>query len=326
MNNTRTLTIMIVAVVCTAAGFIGGVYLGRVKGIPLVKTQMVWSIGIYSGSDPFNFSSDETTRNPVLTAREVTDVPAEFVADPFMVREGTQWYMFFEIMNAHTQQGDIGVAVSSDGYNWSYSQVVLDEPFHLSYPYVFKEHDVYYMIPESSEVHAIRLYRADNFPTRWSFTGTLREGCDFVDSSVFRYNNKWWLFTTPTLHNNMLRLFYADLLSGPWTEHPRSPLIREDANIARSGGRVLPLGNTIIRYAQDDDPSYGNQVHAFETHVLTETDYQEKEVTGNPIIKGSGKGWNALGMHHIDPHPVGLDKWIACVDGLHTSLKFGWGY
>ena len=69
-------------------------------------------------------------------------------------------------MNALSGHGDIGLAVSDDGINWSYKQIVLDEPFHMSYPYVFKWQEDFYMIPESQEANSVRLYRALDFPTK----------------------------------------------------------------------------------------------------------------------------------------------------------------
>ncbi len=82
----------------------------------------------------------------------------------------------------------------------------------------------------------------------------------------------------------------------PWTEHPESPIIIGDANIARPGGRVIILDHRIVRYTQDDDPTYGNQVRAFEITELTTTSYEEKEVPESPILEASGNGWNAEGM------------------------------
>lgn len=87
-------------------------------------TKSIWSIGIYVGENSYEFSSPENIDNPVLTANDVTDVSAEFVADPFMVYEGGEWFMFFEVMNANNQQGDIGLATSSDGFNWTYKQII----------------------------------------------------------------------------------------------------------------------------------------------------------------------------------------------------------
>ncbi|MBE9513733.1 MAG: hypothetical protein IMY83_01690 [Chloroflexi bacterium] len=295
------------------------------RGVPFVGWEPTrWAIGIYTGDSPLSLSPSGT-KNPVLTAADVADAPATFVADPFMLYENDTWYMFLEVMNAATNQGDIAFATSDDGLNWTYEQIVLDEPFHLTYPYVFKWQDEYYMVPESHEVDSIRLYRAVDFPTEWSFVGTLLEGSGYVDSAVFHFNSMWWLFTSfggsDTLH-----LYCADELLGPWIEHPESPIIEGDANIARPGGRVLVFDGRIIRYTQDDEPTYGNQVRAFEITELTTTSYEEKEVSQNPILEPSGTGWNARGMHHIDPHQVDEGKWIACVDGYGDRLVFGLKY
>ncbi|KXH74455.1 MAG: hypothetical protein AM326_00170 [Candidatus Thorarchaeota archaeon SMTZ-45] len=302
------------------SGIIIGVYLGRSRGIPFVDMKEDWSIGVYFGEDPFNFVLHENISNPVLTNKDITDISAEFVADPFMVKENSKWYMFFEVLNARTNQGDIGLAISDDGVNWNYIQIVLDEPFHLSYPYVFKWKNEYYLIPESNEAYSVRLYKAVDFPTQWSFVGTLLYGY-LSDSSIFHYDGKWWMFTTD--RNDVLRLYYADDLLGFWIEHPKSPVILGNANIARPGGRVIMFDDRIIRYAQDDDPTYGNQVWAFEIIELTTLNYEEKQVTDSPILKPSGTGWNKDGMHHIDPHQIDENTWLACVDGYRSVLVVG---
>ena len=322
MKTYRNDNIFLIGIVCLVSGFVIGAYIAKFKGIPFVTNKIGWSIGIYTGRDPFNFVSSDNINNPVLTYNDITDVSADFVADPFMLKEGPTWYMFFEVMNAQSNQGDIGLAVSNDALNWTYDRIVLDESFHLSYPYVFKWKNEYYMIPESNESYSIRLYKAVDFPTKWSFIGILLYG-NYSDSSIFRYDSKWWMFISD--RNDILRLYYAVNLMGPWVEHPMSPIIIGDANIARPGGRVLIFDDRIIRYTQDDDPTYGNRVRAFEITELTTTSYTEKYVSKGSILAASGTGWNKHGMHHIDPHQIEKNKWIACVDGC-TDLAFGLQY
>src|SRR5215471_11937791 len=123
----------------------------------------VWSIGIYTGASPFRLYPSRKTSNPVLSPEDVTDVSAAFVADPFMLRVNGSWHMFFEVLNSRSDKGEIGLAESTDGYRWEYRQIVLDEPFHLSYPYVFEWKDDYYMMPETLAQGAVSLYVADRF-------------------------------------------------------------------------------------------------------------------------------------------------------------------
>jgi O-antigen/teichoic acid export membrane protein len=283
-------------------------------GIAFLSIQQIWSIGIFTGTSPFSLASPEYVHNPVLTAKDVTDVSAEFVADPFMIENNSVWYMFFEVMNTRSGRGEIGLAISTDAYVWKYKQIVLKEQFHLSYPYIFTWKKEFYMIPESYEANSIRLYKAVDFPTKWSFVKTLLIGKDFVDSSIFQFRDKWWILTSST-KSNILRLYYSDSLMGTWIEHPESPIVRNNSHIARPGGRIVKFGERVIRYTQDCKPTYGNQVRAFEVTELTTKKYKEKEIDGNPILNAGGKDWNALGMHHVDPHQIGINQWIACVDG-----------
>jgi hypothetical protein len=288
----------------------------------IVRGRCEWSIGIYTGSSPFDLGEPDNLCNPILTAKHVTDVRANFVADPFMVRENDRWYMFFEVLNARDRLGDIGLATSDDGLDWQYEKIVLDEPFHLSYPYVFKWQNEYYLIPESYQMNSVRLYKAVDFPQKWFFVKTLLDGGDYVDSSIFYFKEKWWLLTLMFKSNN-LRLFYADEPTGVWTEHPQSPVIQSNINIARPGGRVIDFRGKIFRYTQDIEGIYGNQVRAFEVTELTTKSYREREVKKNPILKASGSGWNKIGMHTIDPIQIDLNQWIACVDGCRLALVLG---
>jgi hypothetical protein len=310
--------LIILLISLAIASFIAGLLVGKYVN-PSIRKIDRWSIGIYTGKSPFALS-ENGAKNPVLTYRDVRDVPAKFVADPFMIQERNTWYMFFEVFNMSKNSGDIALATSNDGFRWTYKQVVVAENFHLSYPYVFKFEDEHYMVPESSITNSIRLYKAVEFPTKWEYINNLAEGRPFVDSSVVFFDSRWWMFTSST-ECNVLYLYYAEELTGLWIEHPMSPIVQEDSRIARPGGRILSLGDKLFRYAQDDYETYGKQVHAFEIIKLTTENYMENAMSGNPILKASenARDWNGKAMHNVDPHKVDESKWIACVDGKRES-------
>jgi hypothetical protein len=294
-------------------------YLYKISGLSYVNLQN-WSIGIFKGASPFNLVPINNNSNPVLTASDVTDVPAVFVADPFMIKDNSTWYMFFEVYNSTVNLGEIAYATSNDGISWNYEKTIIKGKFHLSYPYVFKWNDEYYMMPETHPDIGIRLYKAINFPTNWVYYNNIIDGF-YSDPSVLYYRNKWWLFTSEGGSNDTLLVFYSDNLLGPWTQHPKSPIIKGNPHIARPAGRVVLFEGRIFRYAQDDYPEYGRQVYAFEINELTTTTYHEKIVSEEAILKPSGTGWNALGMHNIDPVQIGENQWIACVDGWGGYVK-----
>jgi hypothetical protein len=238
-----------------------------------------------------------------------------------MIKHDHMWYMFFEVKNRTSKKGEIGLAVSDDGLRWSYRQIVLAESFHLSYPHVFRWRDDFYMIPESQQARDVRLYKAVDFPTDWLLESMLLRDVDVVDPSIFHFDNMWWLFAgsgrEPNRADN-LHLFYADVLRGPWDEHPASPVVGGNNCGARPAGRPLVFDGHIIRFSQDCYPAYGTQVRAFEVDELTKSTYHEREMDDNPILKGSGDGWNGSGMHHVDAQPLGDEGWIACVDGWRS--------
>ena len=270
----------------------------------------MWSIGIYTGDSPYDLKPG--TDNPVLTNADVTDRSAVFVADPFLI-PGNPWHMFFEVLN-ETDKGEIGVASSPNGFDWNYEQIVLSEPFHLSYPHVFEWQGDYYMIPETLGANAACLYKADDFPLRWSLVARLIEG-QCADPSIFLHGDLWWLFicSTPYEHDT-LRLYFADKLAGPWQEHPQSPIVKADKCRARPAGRVLTLNDKIVRFSQDCIPQYGTRVRAVDILELSTTRYVEVENPASPILEPTGAGWNSLCMHHVDAHQRN-GTWHACVDG-----------
>jgi hypothetical protein len=272
-----------------------------------------WSIGIYEGSSPFDLKPMNAVFNPVLTAYDVTDIDAAFVADPFIVFRNGTYYMFFEVQNRKNDQGDIAYAESADGKKWHYKKVIIDEKFHLSYPYVFEWNNDYYLIPESHRDHSIRLYKATGFPDKWEYTGNILSGDEWTDPSIFRYKDKWWMLTS-TIKHDALNVYFSDDLTKGWRPHPQNPVIASNRHIARSGGRVIIYNGKPLRFAQDDDPDYGIQVFAFEITGLSDTLYIDKLVSAKPVITKTGRGWNEAGMHHIDLHHTG-NKWIAVVDG-----------
>ena len=135
---------------------------------------------------------------------------AELLADPFMiVREGV-YYLFFEILLRGENKGVIGHAVSADGFDWQYRGVVMKEEFHLAYPHVFEWNGQVYMVPESHDDFSVRLYRAVEFPQRWEFVNKLLTGHDYVDATLFRHADMWWMFASTT-RNDVLNLYYSKI-------------------------------------------------------------------------------------------------------------------
>jgi hypothetical protein len=285
-------------------------------------TRRVYSIGVYAGGSPIGLRPATRASRPALSRADVTDAFALGVADPFMIQVDGLWHMFFELITwrGGRRRGEIAHATSPDGHRWTYDRIVLAEPFHLSYPYVFERGSEIYMVPESQQAGGVRLYRAERFPDRWALAKVLLEGPAFLDSSLVHQDGRWWMFTCTALRNDTLRLFHAPDVTGPWVEHPSSPIVRGDAGTSRPAGRVVSSAGGLFRFAQDCTTRYGEKVRAFHVTRLTPSEYEEAEVADGAVLKGGGSAWNRDGIHHVDPHRLEDGRWIACVDGWRTGL------
>lgn len=314
MINIAILLGLALAQVVFIVGGLVGWYLRKRYSIP--KNESEFSIGIYEGTNPFSMSP--SNKNPVITKEDVTDRKAAYVADPFMIKVKEMWYMFFEVRNSNSYLTELAYATSPDALTWTYQKVIQPDSHFQSYPYVFEWEGEYYMIPECHKSKSIRIYKAKNFPEEWVLDSVVAYGKRYVDPSIFRYDNKWWIFTSTT-DNSILYLCYSDNLNGPWQEHPLSPITEGDKRKARPAGRVIEYQGNLYRFSQDCSKYYGEKVLAFKINKLSPTEYHEESV-GTIIDKGT-LGWNSKGMHTFDAHQVEEGKWLACVDGYKNKRE-----
>ncbi|HVF97963.1 MAG TPA: hypothetical protein VM871_11605, partial [Flavisolibacter sp.] len=90
-----------------------------------------------------------------------------FYADPFVVEKDGVNYLFFEEMDYTNNKAHIVVITIDEAKIFSESKVVLERPYHLSYPFLFAHNGDYYMIPETAANKTVELYKATAFPFKW---------------------------------------------------------------------------------------------------------------------------------------------------------------
>lgn len=298
--------------------------------IPFTEVQYDWSIGLASGTSPLD--ATVSAASPILDRSDVPLDDVLGVADPFLLVDGDTWYLYMEVIQRrigfeNDEKGVIGVATSHDeGESWTYEGEVVDEPWHLSYPLVFEVDGGYAMVPESSSVERITLYRSETPLGPWMSDTVLVEGA-YTDPTVFERDGSWWMFATSSTDepDDTLHLFRADQLEGPWSEAPVSPIVTNDNGRARSAGYVVDDAGALYRFAQDGREGYGRAVRVFRIDVLTAESYVEEEALEDPIVAGDGEGWNAVGMHQIAWVRLPDGRWVASVDGFKTLRVFGLG-
>jgi hypothetical protein len=204
-----------------------------------------------------------------------------FWADPFLIKKGGRLFLFFEELFYSTKKGHLAVMeILPDKIGPV--QIVLDKPFHLSYPFVFQHEEKWYMIPESCNTRTVQLYESIDFPTGWKHKMNLMENICGMDTTLFYYNNKWWMFSAITetkgaSHHDELCLFYAETpLTDKWIAHPKNPIIT-DVRSARPAGRLFWQNGQLIRPSQDCSKKYGYGFNLNIIEIMTETEYREKK-------------------------------------------------
>lgn len=211
--------------------------------------------------------ADPTGYTPLLPPED------RMYADPFVVEADDRAYVFLEEMRFANPRGVLSVAELDAEGRLRDLRVVLDRPYHLSFPNVFRHDGTWLMLPETSENGTVELYRADRFPDQWRLERVLLSDVRARDTVVHRSADRWWMFTTMETRfsrHDELHLFSSDDLLGPWVPHPRNPVV-SDVRGARGAGAIFEDAGELIRPAQDCSELYGG---ALVFHRVTELDPQ----------------------------------------------------
>ncbi len=222
-------------------------------------------------------------------------------ADPFVVAKNGRYFVFFEELpfkagKAHISMVEIDAATGAA----SAPVVVLDRPYHLSYPFVLEHDGQLYMVPESARNGTVEFYRCVDFPLRWKLERTLMEGVRCVDATFHRGTDRWWMFANVAaqgsrMFDDELHIFHADSLAGEWMPHRRNP-VKSDARCARPAGQLYWRNGALYRPAQICAPLYGSGLSINRIVRLTPTEYAERQV--ERILPSRRDG--ILGVHTVN--------------------------
>jgi len=201
-----------------------------------------WFIAIKKKSDDlFDLSSFAEIQSP----------RGRYYADPFVVKYDGVNYLFYE--DYDYKKGVISYSIINEDLTITKPILALEEPFHLSFPNIFKEGDEFYMIPERGDTGEVVLYKSLSFPNEWVPVKTIVSNIRTSDIDIVKLNNKYWLFTTygADLDNSLL-VMHSDSLLGDW-----KVLGVDNIPHSRPAGQIFHFQNQIIRPVQDCTKLYG---------------------------------------------------------------------
>ena len=209
---------------------------------------------------------------PLQEFRVLQDDGRRFYADPFLITDNEQKWLFVEEFDYRTNKGIISCANVTEGQMCKSPRSVLERAYHLSFPFLFRHDADIYMIPESGSNRTVELYWARSFPFEWELARVLLEGIELYDATVLQHKNRWWLFAAAATEGGSaqdeLVIYYSEALEGPWQPHPLNP-VKSDCRSARPAGHIISDGDRLLRPAQDCEHGYGTALVWFEIEELT---------------------------------------------------------
>jgi hypothetical protein len=212
----------------------------------------------------------------------IPDDGLRFYADPFPIAYRDKLFVFMEEFDYRAGKAVISAQqIEGDALRGS-PQVVLEEPWHLSYPMVFEHGGQVWMIPESAGNKSVTLYRADPFPSRWVPEATLLSDVEASDATLCVHAGKFWMFVATRdgagSWSDTLSIFHADRLLGPWRPHALNPIVIHPAQ-ARPAGAFVARHGKLWRPVQDCTSGYGTGINLAEVVRLDEHAFEQRIVS-----------------------------------------------
>jgi hypothetical protein len=250
----------------------------------------------------FRWSGPEQGPHPTVALDDYVALappPDRFWADPFPLQVGGKTYILFEELLFAQPRGYIrALELGRDGPVGD-PITILNKPYHLSYPFTFEHGGTTYLLPESCLEGRLDLYRATRAPFEWTFHQTLLDNVRLIDPTLAHIGDRWWLFACsylPELREwNDLVVYFANSPFGPWTPHPRNPVV-SDVRWARPAGALYSVDGVWYRAAQDCSRTYGGALTLRQIVRLSETEYEE--VSYQRIEPGQSSEFD--GVHTIN--------------------------
>ncbi|MNX78991.1 hypothetical protein D3C86_1106040 [compost metagenome] len=187
-------------------------------------------------------------------------------------------------MDQHTGKGHISVIMlDENGQSSGKPSKALIQPFHLSFPNVFKREGQYYMMPEQSSSGRLSIYKAVQFPHVWVEEMVMIEGMNILDPLWLFHEGKYWLFFNKIEeyeydNNERLYIYYSDsLFSNDWKPHKKNPVII-DMHKARNAGQIYSKEGELYRPSQNCGATYGSEIMINRIVKLSEEEYEEESV------------------------------------------------
>ena len=186
-----------------------------------------------------------------------------WAADPFIFNYNGGLYIFAELYDYIKRKGVIGYC-KWNGVRFGRWKKVIEEDYHLSYPYIFEHDGDVYVMPESGAKGDLHLYRAVAFPDKWEASTILRENVIFGDTTPFIWKQHTYALTYDVSDSEEYKLMLLDLQN---SENDCAVQVG-DPELRRPAGKHFLYSGMHIRPAQNCRGDYGKGLLFYQYSVV----------------------------------------------------------
>jgi len=257
----------------------------------LLKKKSEWNIAYIRANWKNNFRINKVV--------EIPNPENHWFADPFLVNKGKNYYIFFEDFSLKKKKGSISCIKVNLNNKKEYFKEIIKENFHLSFPFIFKYKQNYFMVPESSENNSLRLYKCIKFPNKWKFYKKIMKNINCVDPVIFKWKNKWILLISKPentfLYNKLYAYTSKNPLSNDWKPLTSNPVVKSNI-LGRNAGLIQEKKGRIYRVSQAYiSGNYGAYISINKVLNILKNKYHEKKIKSIfPFSKKNIKGIHTL--------------------------------
>ncbi len=236
-----------------------------------------------------------------------------FFADPFLFNEDEKcYYILCEELTFWEEKGKITcLKVSKNTFKLMDRWIVIEEPYHLSFP--FCELDSDWVVPEACKSGKTYAYRIDRETYKIKEKKEiLNEG--LIDNVYYRDDDgNIWLFAGHTKIPSTELFVYKLNENGSFVQLQQEP-VESNNRTTRGAGRFFERKGVLYRPVQDCKGRYGKQTKILKINSLGSSSYSYEDIC--TLNSFENPPFNET-MHTFNVY-----KDIIIVDGSRDYLRF----
>ena len=222
---------------------------------------------------------------------------SSYDADPFGYVNENEHFLFYETYNYKNMGASITMCKLDKTLHPQMTKTLLKSGNHLSFPFVIHDNGKVFILPENYQQKQTELYHWNAQKEELQNPISLLDNMEAIDSSVVKFNDRWWLFCTlkKTGSNDQLFVYHSESLTSAFVPHANNP-VKTDISSSRPAGTMFIHEGKLYRPAQDCSTTYGARIKFHVVTKLTTEEFKERCVSVvNPVVNSKyNKGLHTI--------------------------------